>query len=102
MVRKLNQLSDIAAARGQKLSQMAIAWLLSHEAVATVLTGASRPEQIVENVKALDHLDFTDNEVTEIRRTLRIRMGDPSLKTLTQEFAFCSGMQEIAGRGYIG
>ncbi len=38
----------------------------------------------------------------EIRRTLRIRMGDPSLKTLTQEFAFCFGMQEIAGRGYIG
>jgi bifunctional DNA-binding transcriptional regulator/antitoxin component of YhaV-PrlF toxin-antitoxin module len=37
----------------------------------------------------------------EIRRTLRIRMGDPSLKTLTREFAFCSGMQEIAGRGYI-
>ena len=70
MVGKLNQLSDIAAARGQKLSQMAIAWLLSHEAVATVLTGASRPEQIVENVKALDHLDFTDNEVTEIQRVL--------------------------------
>ena len=38
----------------------------------------------------------------EIRRTLRIRMGDPSLKTLTQEIAFCSGMQELAGRGYIG
>ena len=38
----------------------------------------------------------------EIRRTLRIRMGDPSLKTLTQEIAFCSGMQETAGRGYIG
>ena len=37
----------------------------------------------------------------EIRRTLRIRMGDPSLITLTQEIAFCSGMQEIAGRGYI-
>ena len=70
MVGKLNQLSDIAAARGQKLSQMAIAWLLSHEAVATILTGASRPEQIVENVKALDHLDFTDNEVTEIQRVL--------------------------------
>ena len=35
----------------------------------------------------------------EIRRTMRIREGDPSLKTLTQEFAFCSGMQELAGRG---
>ena len=38
----------------------------------------------------------------EIRRTMRIREGDPSLKTLTQEIAFCSGMQELAGRGYIG
>ena len=35
----------------------------------------------------------------EIRRTLRIRMGDPSMKTLTQEIALCSGMQEIARRG---
>ena len=38
----------------------------------------------------------------EIRRTMRIREGDPSLKTLTQVFAFCYGIQEIAGRGYIG
>ena len=38
----------------------------------------------------------------EIRRTMRIREGDPSLKTLTQEITFCSGMQELAGRGYIG
>ena len=38
----------------------------------------------------------------EIRRTLRIRMGDPSLKTLIQEIAFCSGIQALAGRGYIG
>ena len=38
----------------------------------------------------------------EIRRTMRIREGDPSLKTLTQEIAFCSGMQELVGRGYIG
>ena len=38
----------------------------------------------------------------EIRRTMRIREGDPSLKTLTPEIAFCSGMQALAGRGYIG
>ena len=38
----------------------------------------------------------------EIRRTMRIREGDPSLKTLTQEIAFCYGMQEFAERGYIG
>ena len=38
----------------------------------------------------------------EIRRTMRIREGDPSLKTLTQDIVFCSGMQELAGRVYIG
>lgn len=38
----------------------------------------------------------------EIRRTLRIRMGDPSLITLTRDMVFCSGMQELAGRRYIG
>ena len=38
----------------------------------------------------------------EIRRTLRIRMGDPSLITLTQDMVFCFGMQELAGRRYIG
>ena len=38
----------------------------------------------------------------EIRRTMRLRDGDPSLKTLTQVLAFCSGMQELAGRAYIG
>jgi hypothetical protein len=37
----------------------------------------------------------------EIRRTMRIRVGDPSLKTLTQEIAFCAGMQELSVRGHI-
>ena len=37
----------------------------------------------------------------EIRRTMRIREGDPSLKTLTQEIAFYSGVLEIAGRRNI-
>ena len=38
----------------------------------------------------------------EIHRTLRLRDGDPSLITLTQDMVFCSGMQELAGRRYIG
>ena len=37
----------------------------------------------------------------EIRRTLRIRMGDPSLKTLTQDMVFCMGVESVADR-YIG
>ena len=70
MVAKLNKLNDIAAARGQKLSQMAIAWILNNPAVTTVLIGASRPEQIEDNVKALENLEFTDTETTKIEEAL--------------------------------
>jgi L-glyceraldehyde 3-phosphate reductase len=70
MLGKLRALNEIAARRGQKLSQMAIAWLLNNKAVATVLVGASRPEQIADNVKALEKPDFSEEELTEIRRIL--------------------------------
>lgn len=70
MISKLNALNDIAAKRGQKLSQMALSWVLSNKAVATVLIGASRPEQIIENAACIEKLDFTDEEKAEIRRIL--------------------------------
>ena len=66
MVANLNKLNEIASKRGQKLSQMAISWLLHNKAVTTVLVGASRPEQIVDNVKAIENLDFTDEQLSEI------------------------------------
>ena len=70
MTAKLNMLNDIAAARGQSLSQMALSWVLHNKAVATVLIGASRPEQIVENVGCLDNLDFTEEELAKIEQVL--------------------------------
>lgn len=70
MLSKLNALNDIAAERGQKLSQMAVAWLLHNKAVATVLMGASRPQQIIDNVGALDNLDFSDDEIVRIEDVL--------------------------------
>lgn len=70
MISRLNALNDIAAKRGQKLSQMALSWVLSNKAVATVLIGASRPEQIIENAACIEKLDFTDEEKAEIRRIL--------------------------------
>lgn len=66
MVARLNRLNDIAAARGQKLSQMALSWVLHNKAVTTVIMGASRPEQIVENIACLDKLDFSEDELAEI------------------------------------
>lgn len=66
MVTRLNKLNDIAAARGQKLSQMALSWVLSNPAVTTVLIGASRPEQIVENAECIRNIDFTPEEKAAI------------------------------------
>ncbi len=70
MVKKLNDLNNIAANRGQSLSQLALSWVLSNKAVATVLIGASRPEQIVENAACIEKLDFTADEKAEIERIL--------------------------------
>ena len=70
MLAKLNKLNDIAQSRGQKLSQMAIAWILHNPAITTVLVGASRPEQIADNVKAIENLDFTDDEIEAIEKIL--------------------------------
>lgn len=70
MVAKLNKLNDIAAGRGQKLSQMALSWVLHNKAVATVLIGASRAEQIVENAACIEKLDFTAEEISAIEAIL--------------------------------
>lgn len=70
MVARLNKLNAIAEKRGQKLSQMALSWVLHNEAVATVLIGASRPEQIVENAACIQNLDFSDEEIAEIEKIL--------------------------------
>ena len=62
-VRKLN---EVAKARGQSLAQMALSWVLRDARVTTALIGASRPEQIKENVKAADKLVFSDEERLQI------------------------------------
>lgn len=67
---RLLALNEVAKARGQKLSQLALAWCLSNPALTTVLTGASRPEQIKENIAALDNLTFTDEEKQKIDEIL--------------------------------
>ena len=63
---KVRQLNEIAKARGQSLAQMALAWCLHDPAVTSALIGASRPSQIIENIAALDKLDFTDDELARI------------------------------------
>lgn len=70
MLRRLNALQELAGARGQTMSQMALAWVLHNPAVTTVLIGASRPEQITENAGCIAHLDFTDDEIARINAIL--------------------------------
>lgn len=66
MVDKLQKLNDIAARRGQSLAQMALAWVYRREGITSVLIGASKPEQIVENVQMINNAQFTEQELAEI------------------------------------
>jgi L-glyceraldehyde 3-phosphate reductase len=65
---RVRALNAIATSRGQSLAQMAIAWVLRDPRVTSALIGASRPEQIRENVAALEAPDFTAEELSEIDR----------------------------------
>ena len=65
---RIRALNDIALGRGQSLAQMAIAWALRDPRVTSVLIGASSVAQLEQNVTALDHLDFTEDELTNIDR----------------------------------
>ena len=70
MLKKLNALNDIAKSRGQKLSQMALSWVLRENKVTTVLTGASKPEQIIENSQAVFKTEFSPDEINLIENIL--------------------------------
>ncbi|MDX8364565.1 L-glyceraldehyde 3-phosphate reductase [Cytobacillus sp. IB215665] len=65
------QLNNIAKNRGQSLAQLAISWALRDERVTSALIGASRVAQIEDNVKALNHLSFSEEELTEIEAILQ-------------------------------
>jgi L-glyceraldehyde 3-phosphate reductase len=65
-IEKIRALNEIAAARGQSLAQMALAWTLRDPRVTSALAGASSVEQLEANVAALERLDFTDAELAEI------------------------------------
>ena len=64
----LRGLNEVAQVRGQSLAQMALAWVLRGGRVTSALIGASRAEQIVDCVGALDRLDFSEDELAQIDR----------------------------------
>jgi L-glyceraldehyde 3-phosphate reductase len=64
-------LNELAAARGQSLAQLALAWALRDERVTSVLVGASSVRQLEDNVAALDNLEFSADELTAIDQHAR-------------------------------
>ncbi|WP_302486605.1 L-glyceraldehyde 3-phosphate reductase [uncultured Megamonas sp.] len=60
---QIANLNEIAKQRGQSLAQMALAWILKDNIVTSVLIGASKPEQILMNLKAMDNTDFSAEEL---------------------------------------
>lgn len=63
---RVRQLNELAKARGQTLAQMALAWVLRHPTMTSVLIGASKVAQIEDAVGTLEHLQFSDEELQRI------------------------------------
>ena len=70
-VAKAAKLNAIALERGQSLAQMALQWVLRDDVVTSALIGASKPEQITENVRALDAAPLTEAELARIDEILK-------------------------------
>lgn len=71
VISQVTALNEIARKRGQTMAQMAIAWLLKDPRITTVLVGVSRPEQLSDNVKAVQNVDFSADELTEIEAIIK-------------------------------
>ena len=67
---QLIKLNEVAKERGQKLSQLAVSWILRNGKVTSVLIGASRPQQILDNVQAVQKTDFSQDEINRIEDIL--------------------------------
>lgn len=65
---KIRLLSELAKERGQSLAEMALAWVLQDKVITSVLIGASRPSQILDNIKALQNTSFSEEELQKINQ----------------------------------
>ena len=68
---KIIKLNYIAKKRNQSLAQMSISWLLKDKRVTSVLIGASSSEQLLDNIKSLDNLSFSESELNKIDNILK-------------------------------
>lgn len=67
-IHTIRELNELAAKRGESLAQMALKWVLKDNDVTSVLIGASKPQQILENLKVLEAAPFSEEELREIDR----------------------------------
>ena len=65
-IHQILALNEIAGERGESLAQMALKWVLKDDVVTSVLIGASRPQQILDNIKVVGSADFTEEEIRKI------------------------------------
>ncbi|MDO9553093.1 L-glyceraldehyde 3-phosphate reductase [Rhodonellum sp.] len=71
ILKKVKALNLIALGRGQSLAQMAISWLLKDPRITTVLVGVSKPEQLEDNIKAVQNFVFSKDELNDIEKILQ-------------------------------
>lgn len=72
VIAKIKRLNDFAEKRGQTLAQMALAWCLRSKTVTSVIVGTSSVQQLKDNIKALENLNFTDEELWLIGETASV------------------------------
>ncbi|QTE22984.1 aldo/keto reductase [Polaribacter cellanae] len=68
MLPKITALNEIAKSRNQNLAQMAISWILKDDRITSVLIGASKTEQILDSIKAIENTKFTDDDLAKINK----------------------------------
>lgn len=71
-LKQIQALNDLAAQRGQSLAEMALSWVLRDGIVTSVLIGASKPEQIVQNIRATENTTFSKDELEQIDRICKL------------------------------
>jgi L-glyceraldehyde 3-phosphate reductase len=76
-LQQIRALNDLAARRGQSLAQMALSWVLHDDVVTSVLIGASKPEQILDNIGIIGNTHFSEDELHEIDK---IVLSDDMIK----------------------
>ena len=65
-IMKIRALNEVAAGRGQTLAEMALSWILRDGIVTSVLVGASKPQQLLDNIKAIENTEFSEKELKKI------------------------------------